>query len=136
MPKIHKWTENDEILALWLYGYVRKRDEAVKASNPHIIALAEIIHVSPASVVMKLNTIAFLDTSNPAKGVASVSALTKAAFNKYSQDRSGLTHRAASIRGLKAQRFLQAAPAPGSRAPAAGFQREGRDIAGGRLHSR
>ncbi len=75
----HKWTREDEILALDLYFRVGAQDD----SHPEVIKIRELIDPEISTINLKLCHIRHLNFLDPTKGMSGVSEQLRQIWNEY-----------------------------------------------------
>lgn len=93
-----RWTEDETVLALYLYFQLPFRK--LHSGNPEIQQLASALSRPSNSVAMKLCNFASLDpkiTESGRKGLSSESKLDRAVYAEFSQNWSGLVARAETL---------------------------------------
>ena len=75
------WTEQEDILALFLYTLLPsgKWDK----HNPTIMKYASLLNRTPSSVVFKLGNLRSLDNSHTSKGFSNISKMDREVWEKY-----------------------------------------------------
>jgi hypothetical protein len=96
MPKSTDWSEDETILALYLYYTLPsgKHD----SSNPQVIELAQLLQRSPSAVSLKLGNLKANDTSSDGKGMKNCSHWDRELPPKYLKDPYALFARNEEIR--------------------------------------
>lgn len=89
----HRWTADDELVTLDIYVRLGQ----VGADHPEVIAVAELIGTTPASVNMRLGNQQAVATGGT-RGLTSVAKLTRAAWDEWSHRLDELPAAAAAAR--------------------------------------